>query len=271
MDKIENFKKELINVEKSSRTISAYASCLNKFAAFVNGREVTKEIVIEYKEHLAAQGYKKTYVNKNISAINKYLVFTKRPELTVKRMKLQAKNYIDNIPTEADYKRLLRMAKKIGQEDTYMIIKTIANTGVRVDELRFFTVENLDRTIEVTNKGKTRVVPIRQELLRELRKYTREHKIREGSLFPGEKPPRMMDPSTIWRRLQKVGTAAKIRKDKCHPHALRHYFAKKYLEIAGNTVLDLADILGHDSVDTTRIYNRGTMAETRRKIERMNY
>lgn len=271
MINIDDFLKEMKIAEISSGTIGAYRSCLSKFSEFLQDDELTKEKVIEFKDHLVDLGYKKTYINKNISALNKYMMHLERPDLTVKRIKLQAKQYIDNIPTDADYQRMLRMAKRIGQNDTYMIIKTIANTGVRVEELKYFTVENLSRTLEVTNKGKTRIVPIRQELLRELKKYSREHNIKSGSLFPGDSPPKMMDTSTIWRRIQKVGLAAKIRREKCHPHALRHYFGKKYLEIAGNTILDLADILGHDSVETTRIYNRGTISETRKKIERMKY
>lgn len=271
MNRIDEFLNEMKLAEMSNGSLRSYRSCLNKFSDYINDEELTKEKIIEYKAHLVELGYSKTYINKNISALNKYLVFIEHQDLTIKRVKLQQKQYIDNIPTDADYARMLRMAKKIGQSDTYMLIKTIANTGVRVEELKYFTIENLGRTIEVTNKGKTRIVPIRQELLRELKRYAREHKIKSGSLFPGENPPKMMHVSTIWRRIQKVGLNAKINRDKLHPHALRHYFAKKYLEVAGNTVLDLADILGHESVDTTRIYNRGTMAETRKKIERMKY
>ena len=269
--KVKEFLQDMKLGEMSRGSLRTYGNCLKKFIEYVGDKDITKDLIIDYKDYLNAQGYQKTYINKNISALNKFFIYIESPDLTVKRIKLQQKQYIDNIPTDADYKRMLRFAKRLGQDDTYMIIKTIANTGVRVEELKFFTVENLDRMLEVTNKGKTRIVPIRQELLRELRKYAREHKIKSGSLFPGENPPKMMDVTTIWRRIQKVGLAAKIRKDKLHPHALRHYFGKKYLEIAGNTILDLADILGHDNVETTRIYNRGTMSETRKKIERMDY
>lgn len=270
-NEVKDFLQDMRLGEMSKGTLRTYSNCLNKFIDYAGDKEVTKDLMIDYKDFLSAQGYKKTYINKHISALNKFFIWCESPDLTMKRLKLQQKQYIDNIPTDADYQRMLRFAKRLEQMDTYMIIKTIANTGVRVEELKFFTIENLSRAIEVTNKGKTRVVPIRQELLRELKKYAREHKIKSGSLFPGENPPKMMDVSTIWRRIQKVGLAAKIRKDKLHPHALRHYFGKKYLEIAGNTILDLADILGHDNVETTRIYNRGTMSETRKKIERMKY
>lgn len=257
--------------EKAARTIRSYSGCTNKFISYVGDRKITKEIVIEYKESLLDSGYSKSYINKNIAAVNGFLHHLQLPDFVLKRMKVQQKQIIEDVPTEADVKRMLRMAKQIGQDDTYMIVKTIANTGVRVNELRFFTVENLGRSIEVTNKGKTRVVPIRQELLRELKKYAREHRIKAGSLFPGKKPPAMMDVSTVWKRIQKVGRAAKIRADKLHPHALRHYFAKKYLDTPGNDVTELADILGHERLDTTRIYNRGTIEENRRKIERIKY
>ena len=270
-NKVKDFLQDMRLGEMSKGTLRTYSNCLSKFIEYAGDKEVTKALMLDYKDFLSAQGYKKTYINKHISALNKFFIWSESPDLTMKRLKLQQKQYIDNIPTDADYQRMLRFAKRLEQMDTYMIIKTIANTGVRVEELKFFTVENLSRAIEVTNKGKTRIVPIRQELLRELKKYAREHRIKSGSLFPGENPPKMMDVSTIWRRIQKVGLAAKIRRDKLHPHALRHYFGKKYLEIAGNTILDLADILGHDNVETTRIYNRGTMSETRKKIERMKY
>lgn len=267
----EAFLRELKFAENAKNTIRAYRTCVEKYIAFLGDKELDKESILAYKELLLDKGYSKSYINKNIAAINRFVCFLGKEDLVVKRMKSQTKQIIENVPTEADYNRLLRMSKKMNQPDTYLIIKTIANTGVRVSELSFFTIENLGRSIEITNKGKTRIVPIRQELLREIKKHCRENRIKEGSIFPGEKEGAMLHPSTIWRRIQKVGRKAKLNADKLHPHALRHYFAKRYLEIPGNTVLDLSDLLGHAKVDTTAIYNRGTIEEARKKIEGMKY
>jgi len=141
-------------------------------------------------------------------------------------------------------------------------MKILSITGIRISELEYFTVENIQKYhFKVFNKGKEREILLTQELARELRKYCRDQHIREGKIFTLSIP-------TIWRQMKKTAGEAKVSLDKVHPHSFRHLFAKEFME-QYNNVLDLADILGHRSLETTRIYTRSTLDEKRKKLENM--
>ena len=194
------------------------------------------------------------------------------PDLRVKQLKVQRKSSLSDVLTPDEYKRLLRKAKAKGQLDTYYVMKVLANTGIRVGELKYFTVENLKSNyLQIDNKGKIRTVPIRQDLARELRKYCRDNKIKEGTIFPGKTKGKQMAVSTIWRRLQRLASELKIKKSKIHPHSFRHLFAKQFLKENTNGLAELADILGHESLETTRIYLVSTDAEKKKKLEGLKY
>ena len=172
----------------------------------------------------------------------------------------------------SDYKRLLRFAKRLGQEDTYLIMKILAMTGIRIEELSFFTVENVKTNyIYVRNKGKERSIIIRQDLARELRQYCRNNGIKEGVIFFCKTKGKMMAKSTIWRRMQRIAGVARVGKNKVHAHSFRHLFAKMFLEEYNGSIAELADILGHNSLETTRIYAKTTDEEKRRKLERIKF
>lgn len=259
--------------EKSANTIKKYEHGVRRFVdTLPDDCEITKSHTLAYKETLLNSGYKPATISSYIIVMNKYLKWLGVPDLRVKQLKVQRKSSLSDVLTPDEYKRLLRKARAYGQQDTYLIMKVLANTGIRIGELKYFTVENLKGNyLQINNKGKIRTVPIRQDLARELRKYCRDNKIREGTIFPGKNKGKQLTVSTIWRRLQKLAGELKIKKSKIHPHSFRHLFAKQFLKENTNGLAELADILGHESLETTRIYLVSTDAEKKKKLEGLKY
>lgn len=270
--RLEEFLTELKLAEKSELTLKKYRRDLMRFCGFVKQVGFDKETLIDYKQSLISQGYKLSSINSYLVVLNKYLAWLGAADLKVKLLRTQRRGSREDIITLEDYKRLLRYAKKRGELDMYYLMKVLAMTGIRIEELKFITVENIQSNyIAVTNKGKSRTVIIRQDLARELRRYCRISGIRHGFVFVGKKDGCMMAKSTIWRRLKKIAGAARVNKQKVHAHSFRHFFAKEFLLQNNNNILELADLLGHESLDTTRIYNVSTDAEKRKKLENMKF
>jgi len=261
--KLDEFIIELKYQEKAERTLNKYRADVNKFIDSIDHEnDITKDDVLNYKKNITNGDYEPTSINSYIVAVNKFLHWLELSDMKVKKLKMQQKSSLDNIINTSDYKRLLRFSKKLGHEDIYMIMKIIATTGIRISELRYFTVDDIKKFyIHVRNKGKDRDVILTQELARELRKYCRDHRITEGKIFT-------LNDSTIWRKMKRIAGAAKVNKDKVHAHSFRHLFAKEFME-EYNNALELADILGHSSLETTRIYTRSTNEEKRKKLEKM--
>lgn len=254
---------DIKNQEKASRTVSKYKSDINKFLDSIkHDEDITKTDVIWFKESISDGTFKPRSINSYIVAVNKFLRWCGLDNMKVKKLKMQQRYSIDNIITLSDYKRLLRYAKKMNHNDIYMIMKVIAGTGIRISELRFFTVEGIKSFyIHVRNKGKDRDVILTQELARELRRYCKDNQIKTGSIFN-------IADVTIWRKLKRIAGAARVNKEKVHAHSFRHLFAKEFMN-AYNNAPELADILGHSSLETTRIYTRSTNEEKRKKLEQM--
>lgn len=270
-EKLDDFIEAQYCDELSKRTLNKYRADIQKFLDWIpEDIEVTKKVMIDYKKYLSEKSKKITSVNSYITAIDKFVYWLGRRDLALDKLKTQIEYELDNVIDLSDYKRLIKQARKSGQKDTELIMRVFAGTGIRIEELKFFTVENLAPYIDVTNKGKTRSVPIRRELLRDLRTYCRENKIRSGTLFPGRIPGKQLTNSAIWKRFKKLAGLAKVKKEKVYPHSFRHFFAMEYLE-AGGLEIELADILGHSSLETTRIYVRATKERKREKMERMRY
>ena len=265
LERLDDFFMKLRYEEKAESTLQKYRTDLMKFADFIEDEEeITKDDVLRYKQFLSAL-YLPVSINSFIVVLNKYLKYLDHEELTVKQYKLQRKRSLEDVLSPTDYNRLLRMAKKCNDMESYYIMKILGTTGIRINELQFFTVESIRKnTIEVRNKGKIRNVFLRQDLARELRKYCREKKIKTGMIFRVHR-------STVWRRLRKYAGKAKVKTSKVHPHSFRHMFSKLYLEQTGNDYMGLADILGHNSLETTRIYQVSTDLEKRMKIEGMKF
>ncbi len=277
----EEIKKELDNFidterldEKSKRTIGDYRNAVNKLIDFLpNKFEITKSLMIDFKENLNEKGFKVKSKNKYIVIINKFLKYLKLENCTLKKFKEQQKTSIDDPIWEQEHKRMLRWAKKLGMMDMYLIIKIFAHSGARIDELKYFTVESLESNFikGAYNKGKERTLIMTNELKRELKKYCRENHIESGYIFLSPvKEGQMLNNSTIWRRLKKISKSAKINPNKIHPHVWRHLFAKKCKE-NGIDLDELRDILGHNDIKTTAIYTMTSNKEKKNKLERIKY
>lgn len=260
--------------EYAPSTLSQYRANVQKFLDWCpEDEEITKETMLRYKEHLGEIAGSTNSINVWIVTINKFLKWLDLKELTIKKIKMQSKQSNEEILTVTDYKRLLRFAKRDGKIQLYYIMKILAMTGIRISELRYFKVENLGSNyINAFNKGKERTIIVRQDLMRELKKYAREQGIKEGFLFPSHVVEgKMVNTSTIWRQMKRVAGQAKVRKNKVHAHSFRHLFAQVFLNTYSNNITELADILGHNSLDTTRLYTRTSDAQKREKLERLRF
>lgn len=274
MSRLDEWILELRYQEKAQSTLNQYRANTMKFIDWLDeDEEVTKDTMLRYKVYLGEIAGSTSSINTWIVTINKYLRWLGSPELTIKKVKTQTKQSNEEILSVADYKRLLRFAKREDKHQLYYIMKILAMTGIRVSELQYFKVENLKSNyINVFNKGKDRRIIVRQDLARELRKYCREQHIKHGYIFPSAKVPgQMVDVSTIWRQMKAVAGHARVKKSKVHAHSFRHLFAQVFLDTYTGDITELADILGHNSLDTTRLYTRTSDSQKRDKLERMKF
>lgn len=258
--------------EKSKKTIVDYRNAINKFINFLPDEfELNKNLTMKFKEELTMQNFAVKSKNKYIIVVNKFLKYLNLNEYTLKKFKEQQKSSIDDPIWEQEHKRMLRWSKRLGMDDMYCIIKVFAYSGARIGELKFFTVEALESNFikGAYNKGKERTLIMTNELRRDLKHYCKDHKIKSGFIF---KSPvcddKMLNPSTITRRLKKIARCAKINPKKIHAHAWRHLFAKKCKE-AGIDLDELRDILGHNDIKTTAIYTMTSNKEKKEKLERI--
>lgn len=273
-ERLPDFIIDLSEDEKTLNTLKKYARNIEVFFEWLpDHAEIEKTIVIDFKRHLLDDlKFKTSTINNYIISINKFLYYCGIDDCKVKQLKKQRAASNSEVISLSDFKRLLFWARRMGQEDTYLIMKILAMTGIRIEELSFFTVENMKTNyIRVRNKGKERTIIIRQDLAREIRKYCRDHNIKEGVIFYCRNKGKMIAKSTIWRRMQKIAGSARVNKNKVHAHSFRHLFAKMFLEEYNGSIAELADILGHNSLETTRIYAKTTDEEKRRKLERIKY
>lgn len=285
MDALENYLNEELEDEKADHTLIHYRHVLNELIEYLPNGEIRKSNLIEYKNELMKR-YKPSTVNNYLIVINKFIRFVDigdkyeelsdlkkhKCPLTLKLIKLQEKASLENVLEITDLRRLLRMAKKMEQMDIYYIMKIFAYTGIRAEELKVFTVENVKSNyIQVSNKGKTRNIILRSDLRRELLHYAKDRKIKTGTLFPGRFAERMMHASTIYKRMKKIGGKCRgIDLDKIHPHSFRHLFAVHFID-EGGSLSELMDILGHSSIQTTTIYTRTTDATKKKHLEKMKF
>ena len=268
-DFISGFKEYLILEERGRATVEKYIWDVKVFSAFVNGVEITKEVVIEYKKHLQ-EAYAVRSVNSMLASINSLFVFLGWQELKVKSIKLQQQIYCpeERELTKAEYTRLCRAAKHKRNERLNLILQTICGTGIRVSELQFITVEAARRgEASVSCKAKTRSVFIVKELQKKLLRYAAERNIKSGMIFVTRKG-KPLSRTNIWREMKNLCIEAEVNPKKVFPHNLRHLFARVFYGIEKD-IAKLADILGHSSIDTTRIYIISTGTEHRKRMENM--
>lgn len=246
------FEQHLRDSEKAAATIEKYLRDVTAFSRFVGASAVTKETLIAYKQHIQSC-YATTSVNSMLSALNHFLVWCGW-ELHVKALKIQHKLFRDEEKelSKEEYLRLLDAAWK-KSERLWLLIQTIGSTGIRVSELQYITVEAAKKgRTDIQCKGKTRTILLPLDLRKELLRYAKLHKIKNGPIFL-TKTGRVMNRSNIWRALKSLCEAAGVLASKVFPHNLRHLFATTFYE-AAKDIARLADVLGHSSINTTRIY-----------------
>ena len=278
--KKEEFIKFLELDELAHKTLISYENALDKLIDFVDDDfNLEKILIIKWKNSLT-NTYSLKSRNQFIVVVNKFLKFlgygnsnNKEKDYRVKQFEEQEKSMLEDQIEIQEHKRMLRWSKRLNMMDMYYIIQIFAHVGARIDELKYFTIENLDSNYikGAYNKGKERVLIMTNELRRDLKRYCKENKIATGYIFVSPvKPKQMLNNSTIWRRLKKIARSAKINPNKIHPHAWRHLFAKQCKE-NGIDLDELADILGHKNINTTAIYTKTSMKEKKNKLERIRY
>lgn len=269
-DKISSFAIYLKNEEKSKNTIEKYIRDVKLFFAYVKSVEITKEKVIAYKNKLICDNYAIRSVNSMIASINSLFVFLGWLDLKAKNIKLQRQIYYpeEKELTKAEYIRLCRTAERKHNERLNLILQTICGTGIRVSELRFITVEAVKSNVAIVSlKGKTRSVFIVKELKKKLLRYAKNQNIKSGMIFV-TRTGKAINRTNIWREMKSLCKDANVNPQKVFPHNLRHLFARVFYGIEKD-IAKLADILGHSSIDTTRIYIISTGTEHRRCMENM--
>lgn len=253
-DIINRFKLYLYDEEKSDNTIEKYMRDIRFFRKWLGGVEVNKSTVLDYKKKLCEK-YAPRSVNSILSSLNVLFVFMNWHELKVKTLKIQRQIFADKERelTKEEYGRLLTAAKNKGNEKLYYLMQTIGSTGLRISELKYITCEAVNTGQAVINcKGKIRQVFLPKQLCKMLKTYIRRHNIESGSIFI-TKSGKPLDRSTIWKMLKNLCESANVARIKVFPHNFRHLFARTFYSLQKD-IVRLADILGHSSVNTTRIY-----------------
>ena len=267
---IAEFKDHLTLEERSAATIEKYIRDVSAFAAYAQEAEITKETAICYKKHLQER-YAVRSINSMLASLNSFFAFLGWHDLKVKTLKLQQQVYCpeEKELTRQEYTRLCRAAERRHNQRLYLILQTICGTGIRVSELRYITVEAAKHgEAEVNCKAKTRTVFLVKALRQKLLRYAAEHGIKSGMIFVTctGKP---INRTNIWREMKSLCQEAGVNPEKVFPHNLRHLFARVFYGIEKD-IAKLADILGHSSIDTTRIYIISTGTEHRRRMENMH-
>ena len=266
---IGGFENYLRSDEKSDNTIEKYLRDVKAFAVFAEEREISKTVVMEFKTSLV-ENYEVTSANSMIAAVNAFLRFVGWVDCCIKQFKVQKKAFCSEEKelTKAEYIRLVNTAKQQGNERLNLILQTICGTGIRVSELQFITVEAVRKGEAIVScKNKTRTVFIVRELQKKLLNYIKAKGIATGCIFI-TKSGKPMSRCNIWREMKALCVQAGVSPDKVFPHNLRHLFARTFYGIEKD-IAKLADILGHSSINTTRIYIITTGAEHKRKMENM--
>lgn len=263
---ISRFKQYLLTEEKGSVTVEKYLRDVRCFYSFLDNRAISKEETIAYKEHLTQQ-YAPASVNSMLVALNCFLRFIGKTDCCVKQLKIQRQIFCgeEKELTQSEYQLLVKAAKNTRLS---LVIQTICSTGIRVSELQYITVETVRVGKAVVNcKNKTRVIFIPMSIQKLLKTYIKKSGVTAGSVFVtrSRKP---LNCRNIWRDMKALCEQAGVSPDKVSPHNLRHLFARTFYSV-DKDIVRLADLLGHSSVDTTRIYTRETGSEHRHRLERV--
>ena len=255
--------------EHAPGTIEKYLRDVRAFARWMEGKPMTGELAAAWKEHLLATGHKPVTVNSMLAALNSLFRFLGW-DIKVKFLKIQRRLFRDQSRelTRNEYDVLVDAARTKGRERTALLLETMGGTGIRVSEVKYITVEAAQQgRAEVMLKGKIRVILLTGKLCRKLLKYAKKQKITSGKIFL-TRSGKGLSRRQIWAEMKTLCKAAGVDPRKVYPHNLRHLFARIFYKSCKD-IVRLADVLGHSSVETTRIYLVTTGAEHTRQLERL--
>lgn len=267
---IKKYEKNLMIQEFSENTINQYTTAIKMLSFYLDGRHISKKILIEWKEH-SLLSYEKTTINCKIAAINNFLDYVNLPEFKLKSFRAQKKMFLDEKKelTKSDYIKLVEEAERKKDTRLSLILQTLASTGIRISELKYITIKAIRYgKVDVFCKGKVRVVFLNKKLCKKLLMYAGGLKNKNQSIFV-TKNGKNIDRSNIWREMKKLCEKAKVDAEKVFPHAFRHLFAIVFYNIKKD-IAKLADVLGHSSINTTRIYIMECGKNHRKQVEKMD-
>ena len=260
----------LKNGDRSPGTIEKYLHDASDFALWLGQRELTRETAVQWREFLLQQNYSPVTINSMLSAVNSLFKFLGRGDCRIRFLRVQRRSFREQSRelTRAEYQKLLDTAAEQGQERLGLLMETICATGIRVSEVRYITVEAAQRgRAEISLKGKIRTILLPAKLCRKLLKYARKQKTASGEIFL-TRSGKPVSRRQIWREMKALCEKAGVESSKVFPHNLRHLFATLFYK-ACRDIVKLADILGHSSINTTRIYLMTTGAEHARQLEKL--
>ena len=260
----------LKNGDRSPGTIEKYLHDASDFALWLGQRELTRETAVQWREFLLQQNYAPVTINSMLSAVNSLFKFLGRGDCRIRFLRVQRRAFREQSRelTRAEYQKLLDTAAEQGQERLGLLMETICATGIRVSEVRYITVEAAQRgRAEISLKGKIRTILLPAKLCRKLLKYARKQKTASGEIFL-TRSGKPVSRRQIWREMKTLCAKAGVESSKVFPHNLRHLFAATFYKVCRD-IVKLADILGHSSINTTRIYLMTTGAEHARQLEKL--
>ena len=267
-EQITAFERYLRTEERSSGTIEKYLRDVRAFAVWLNGRIVTKETAAGWKEHLLDRHYAPVTINSMLAAINAFFRFVGWEDCRVKFLKIQRRMFREASRelSREEYDRLLSTAHTLGRDWLALLMETICASGIRVSEVRYITVEAARQgQTEIALKGKIRTILLPDKLCRKLLKYARHKKIASGEIFRTESG-KSLGRRQIWAEMKQLCKYAGVAPSKVFPHNLRHLFATTFYR-ACRDISRLADVLGHSSIETTRIYLLTTGSEQVKQMD----
>ena len=268
---IRQFSDALAEEERSAGTIEKYVRDVRRFAVWLDGEEVSRERTAAWRDGLLERGYAPVTINSMVAAVNQFFAVLGWEECKVKALKIQRKLFRDDRRelTREEYQRLLDAAHGLGRERLALLLETICATGIRVSEVKYITVEAAHAgRAEISLKGKLRTILLPGKLCRKLKKYARQQKNASGEIFL-TRSGKSLSRRQIWAEMKRLCKAAGVAPSKVFPHNLRHLFARTFYRVCRD-VVKLADVLGHSSIETTRIYLISTGSEHANILRKMH-
>lgn len=258
------FQRYLQDKDLSKNTIKVYVYGAELFIKYLKNDFLTKESVYEYVKKLHVR-YRVSTVNLYSVALNQYLIWSGREDCCIKTRGNHRKKRVENVLSKEEYKKMLEYLRVQGDEKYYALFRTLAGTGIRISELRYITVEAVGKGMaEVCNKGKTREVYIGKPLQKEIMQYCSKHGIASGVIFLGNRNTPITR-GAVNQKLIRIAAKAGVERNKVHPHAFRHLFAKEYMKSYQN-IAELSCVLGHENIETTMIYLASSSQEYIEKV-----